>query len=53
MIAAGALAVCFNLAVWRMHPDWPIETLLRWMCGALVLWLLLGSAVSFIYLRTL
>jgi len=53
MIAAGALTLCFNYVVLSMHPDWPQETVVPWLAGALVLFMLLGAAASMLYLRKL
>jgi hypothetical protein len=53
MIAAGALAICLNLVMWETHPDWPRRTLASVM-GAFTLGaILIGAALSFVYLRKL
>jgi len=53
MIAAATLSVCFNFVFLSMHPDWPQESLIPWLAGALVLSMLLGAVASFVYLRKL
>jgi uncharacterized membrane protein len=34
LIAGSAVASCFNVGLWSLHPEWPQETLLRWIAGA-------------------
>jgi hypothetical protein len=53
MIAASALAMLLNLAVWWMHPDWDVGTLVGWMGGFLAFSVLLAAGASFWYLRKL
>jgi uncharacterized membrane protein len=53
IIAGSALTICFNLALWSMHPDWPRERLVLWMVGAFTASVLLSAALSLLYLRRL
>jgi len=53
MVLAGALAFCFNLLLWSIHPDWPTEKLIFWMAGAGFTAVLFASIASLIYLRKL
>ncbi|MGO9261841.1 MAG: SdpI family protein [Bryobacteraceae bacterium] len=53
MIIMFALAICFNLTVWRMHPDWPVPILFLWMCFSVAFAPFLALTASCIYLRRL
>jgi hypothetical protein len=53
LVAASGLVICFNLVLLWLHPDWEQDTLLLREVGALVVALLLGLAVSLLYLRML
>jgi uncharacterized membrane protein len=53
MIAAAALAICFNLVLSSMHPEWPDEKLVLWMTGTGTTLLLLAGVLSLFYLRKL
>lgn len=53
MIAAGALTVCFNFVVLSMHRDSPEASLIPWVVGTLVVFMLLGVVASVLYLRKL
>ncbi len=53
MVAAGALVFCFNLLLWKIHPDWPLEILGIWMGGVSFAAVLLAPVASLIYLRRL
>ena len=53
LIAASALAICFNAALWSLHPDWPREVLMSWMLRATIASVLLASILSTFYLRKL
>lgn len=53
LMAAGLAALCGNLIVLQMHPDWPMPLAIRWISGILVGTILLGSAACFVYLSKL
>lgn len=53
MIVAGAMTLCFNYVFLSMHPDWSQETIIPWLAGALVVFMLLGAVASMLYLRKL
>ena len=53
MVGAAAASLCFNLALWRGFPEWPLETMTRWMTGGALVPLAIALIASFIYLRRL
>jgi uncharacterized membrane protein len=53
MIAAGALALCHNFALWSMHSDRSSESLLASMAIADLVAVILASVASLLYLRKL
>jgi hypothetical protein len=53
LIGAGSLALCFNLVLLSVHPDWSEKELVFWMGNSLGFWVLLAIIPSFLYLRRL
>lgn len=53
MLAAGALSICFNLALWWIFPEWPPERMAGWMTGGSLVPLGMALAASFLYLGRL
>ena len=53
MVCAAAVSLCFNLALWRAFPEWPLEKMTSWMTGGTLIPLALAVVASFIYLRRL
>ena len=53
MVAAAVVSICFNLALWWIFPEWPLEKMTSRMTGGSVMPLLIGLLASFIYLRRL
>ena len=53
MVAAAAISFCFNLALWWIFPEWPLERTMSWMTGGTLIPLAIGFLASFIYLRRL
>ena len=53
LIVASALTICFNLALWWIHPDWPEKRLVFWMANAMAVSVFLAVVASFMYLRRL
>jgi uncharacterized membrane protein len=53
MLIAAALTVCFNFVILSMHPDWPQETIIPWLAGALIVPMLFVVVASMLYLRKL
>jgi len=53
LIGASLLTICFNLILWRTHPEWPEKRLILWMANSMVVALLAGLAASLLYLRRL
>ena len=52
-LIAFALAITFNLVLWRMHPGWPERTLVLWMCFPVSVAPLASLTASFLYVRRL
>ena len=53
MLAAMVVSICFNLALWWTFPEWPLERMLSWMTGGMMIPLLISLLASFSYLRRL
>ena len=53
MVAAAVISICFNLALWWIFPEWPLERTTSWMTGGTLIPLAIGLLASFIYLRRL
>ena len=53
MLAAMAAAICFNLALWWAYPEWPLERMVLWMTGGMMIPLAISVVASFIYLGRL
>ena len=53
MVAAAVVSICFNLALWWIFPEWPLEKMTSWMTGGSLIPLLIALLASFIYLRRL
>ena len=53
MLAAMVVAICFNLALWWAYPEWPLERMVSWMTGGMMVPLAIGLLASFIYLGRL
>ena len=53
MFGAAAVSLCFNLALWRAFPEWPLEKMTGWMTGGTLIPLAIALIASFIYLRRL
>lgn len=53
MIAAGIVALVFNLGLWWAFPEWPLEKATGWMTGGALVPLAMAVVASLIYLRRL
>ena len=53
MVVAAVVSICFNLALWWIFPEWPLEKMTSWMTGGSLIPLLIALLASFIYLRRL
>ena len=53
MLAAMVVSICFNLVLWWTFPEWPLERMLSWMTGGMLIPLLISLLASFSYLRRL
>ena len=53
MIAAGALTLCFNYVFLSLRSNWADASVIPWIVGALVVFMLLGVVASILYLRKL
>lgn len=53
MLAAMAVAICFNLALWWTYPDWPLERMVSWMTGGMMVPLAISLLASLIYIGRL
>jgi uncharacterized membrane protein len=53
MIAGASAAICFNLALLQMKPEWPPEKLITWMAGSGAAAVILASVASLVSLRKL
>ena len=53
MLAAAALSICFNVALWWFLPEMPLTRTVSWMTGANMILLSMSFLASFIYLGRL
>ena len=53
MVVAAVVSICFNLALWWIFPEWPLEKMTSWMTGGSLIPFLIALLASFIYLRRL
>ena len=53
MLAAMAVSICFNLALWWIYPDWPFERTVMWMTGGMTVPLVISVLASLIYIGRL
>ena len=53
MLAASAMSICLNLALWWAFPEWPLDRAVSWMTGGTMVLLLLSVLASFIHLGRL
>ena len=53
MLAAAAISICFNLALWWTFPEWPLDRMVSWMTGGTMIALSTSLLASFIYLGRL
>ena len=52
-VVAGLITVGINFGLILLDPGWPPRILMRWMAISTVVPLLIGTLVSFVYLRRL
>ena len=53
MLAASVITICFNLALWLIFPEWPVNRTVLWMMGGTMIPLSISLLASFIYLGRL
>ena len=53
MLAAVAVSICFNLALWWTYPEWPLERTVSWMTGGTMIPLSISVLASLIYIGRL
>ena len=53
MLAAMAVTICFNLALWWTYPDWPLERMVSWMTGGMMVPMAISLLASLIYIGRL
>ena len=53
MLAAMVVAICFNVALWWIYPDWPLERTVSWMTGGMMVPMAISVAASLLYIGRL
>ena len=53
ILAAAVVSICFNVALWWTHPEWPLDRTVLWMTGGTMIPLSISLLASFIYLGRL